>query len=362
MSAVFLRLAGMSVTGGLVVLAVILLRAVFRRAPKWLICALWAAAALRLALPFSLQSGASLMPRSEKVEIAGAGEVAVLRTGVLTVNSLVDRALLVSGSSEYAPPEEAAEQGAQAGEIAGEARLTGEAVVKTGSATALEIVSYIWAAGAAGLLLYAALSTLRLKRRLAASLPEGGGIYRCDGIKSPFVFGIIRPRIYLPSSLPDERLAPVLAHERAHIARGDNIRRLLGCVVLAAHWMNPLVWLGFALFCRDIEAACDERVIKDMDREARADESEALLALSAPKGFEFACPAAFGETGVKWRIKNVLNYKKPAFWLIALAAAAGCALAVCCLTDPKPSEPAECYRVLSDGSTLRVFMDSKAEA
>lgn len=205
----------------------------------------------------------------------------------------------------------------------------------------LPIAAALWMLGAAAMLLWALVSWLRLRKRVREAVRLEGNVYECE-IASPFVLGLFRPRIYLPFSLENGERELVLAHERAHITAGDHIIKPLGWLLLAAHWYNPLVWLAYALFCRDIELACDERVVRGLSLSDRADYSQALLDLSRPRGGVRACPLAFGESSVKGRVKSVLSYKKPAFWLVLLAVVVCVGAAVCFLTDPKEeAEPVD---------------------
>lgn len=199
----------------------------------------------------------------------------------------------------------------------------------------LPIAAALWMLGAAAMLLWALVSWLRLPGSgYARRYGLRKNVYECE-IASPFVLGLFRPRIYLPFSLENGERELVLAHECAHITAGDHIIKPLGWLLLAAHWYNPLVWLAYALFCRDIELACDERVVRSLSLSDRADYSQALLDLSRPRGGVRACPLAFGESSVKGRVKSVLCYKKPAFWLVLLAVVVCVGAAVCFLTDPK---------------------------
>ena len=170
---------------------------------------------------------------------------------------------------------------------------------------------------------------------MSASLCMRGNIYLCDAISSPFILGIVKPRIYLPSTLNEVQRRNVLAHERAHLARRDHLWKPLGFALLAVYWFDPMLWLAYVLFCRDIELACDERVIRNMDKEAVTAYSTVLLACSMPRMVSLSCPLAFGELGVKERVKNMLHYKKPAFRIVAASIAVCIVVAVCFLTDPQ---------------------------
>lgn len=201
------------------------------------------------------------------------------------------------------------------------------------------VLAALWLAGLAAMLLYAFLSWLRLRLLVREAVPAGDGRYICDRLRDPFILGLFRPCIYLPSDLSEPELGFVLAHERAHLRRRDHIWKPLGWLLLSVHWFNPLVWLAYALFCRDVEYACDESVVGGLDADGRRAYARALLECSSPRRAA-ACPLAFGETGAKARVKGVLNYKKPARWALIAVVAACAVLAVCFLTEPKPAEPA----------------------
>ena len=309
MSGIFLKVLNMSITAGWIVLAVVLTRFLFKRAPKWIHCLLWGLVGLRLAVPFSIRSVLSLIPSAQTVP-ADIGTMAqpAIHTGIHSVNSVINPVI----SQNFAPTPEAGANPLQ---------------------VVIFVASVVWAAGIAAMLLHALISFLRLRRGVAASLPAGEGVRACDGLASPFILGIFRPVIYVPASMEGETLDYVLRHERAHIRRRDHWWKPLGYLLLTLHWFNPLCWIAYVLLCRDIEGACDEAVIRVMDRGQTAAYSQALLDCSAP-----ACPLAFGETGVKARVKGILNYRKPAFWVVAAALVLVAVLAVCLLTDPKPSE------------------------
>ena len=311
MSAVFLKILNMSITAGWLILAVILLRALLKKAPKWVFCLLWGLVALRLVCPVSLESVLSLIPSRETIPGDIARQAAPsIHSGI----SLVDKSLNPVIAEKLGP---------------------GEALT---SANPLKVLiplgAALWAAGILILLIYAFISYIKLRRSVAAGLPLEKHVYVCDQIKAPFILGFFRPRIYLPSSLGGKTLKHVLAHELAHLRRRDHLWKPLGFLLLALHWFNPLCWLAYILLCRDIEGACDEKVIRDMDREQLADYSQALLDMSFPRRRIAACPLAFGEVGVKERVKGILNYKKPAFWVLLAAVLASGALAVCLMTDP----------------------------
>lgn len=313
MDAVFLKLLNMSITASWLILAVVVLRLLLKKAPKWVSCALWVLVGLRLVLPFSFESVFSLIPSAQTVspDIIYS-QTPGITSGIPAINDALNP--IISGS--FAPIPEA-------------------------SANPLQIwtavASYVWLIGIAAMLLYAATSYLRLRRRVKASIHVRDNLWICDDIKTPFILGIFKPRIYLPSGMGEATEAHVVAHENAHLKRRDHLWKPLGFLLLAVYWFNPLCWLAYILLCRDIELACDEKVIRGMEKGDVLAYSEALLSCSVPRRMVMACPLAFGEVGVKERIKTVLNYKKPAFWVIVAAVTACIVVAVCFLTNPKES-------------------------
>lgn len=317
MAEIFQKALNMSIAAGWLILAVIALRLLLRRAPKRFRLLLWAVVGLRLALPWSIESALSLIPSAQTLPEGIMLERApVLDTGISALNGAINPGFTAAFTPEL---------GASANPLQ----------------VLLPIAAAFWMLGAAAMLLWALVSWLRLRKRAREAVRLEENVYECE-IASPFVLGLFRPRIYLPFSLENGERELVLAHERAHITAGDHIIKPLGWLLLAAHWYNPLVWLAYALFCRDIELACDERVVRGLSLSDRADYSQALLDLSRPRGGVRACPLAFGESSVKGRVKSVLSYKKPAFWLVLLAVVVCVGAAVCFLTDPKEeAEPVD---------------------
>lgn len=317
MAEIFQKALNMSIAAGWLILAVIALRLLLRRAPKRFRLLLWAVVGLRLALPWSIESALSLIPSAQTLPEGIMLERApVLDTGISALNGAINPGFTAAFTPEL---------GASANPLQ----------------VLLPIAAALWMLGAAAMLLWALVSWLRLRKRVREAVRLEGNVYECE-IASPFVLGLFRPRIYLPFSLENGERELVLAHERAHITAGDHIIKPLGWLLLAAHWYNPLVWLAYALFCRDIELACDERVVRGLSLSDRADYSQALLDLSRPRGGVRACPLAFGESSVKGRVKSVLSYKKPEFWLVLLAVVVCVGAAVCFLTDPKEeAEPVD---------------------
>ena len=311
MAAVFLKLLNLSISASWLVLAVLVLRLVSKRSPKWMNVLLWGIVALRLVLPFSVESALSLIPSAETVSpaVVQFDPAPTITSGV----SVIDNAVNPSLSEHFS-------------------------AVPTASVNPLyvwtEIAGWVWLIGLGAMLLYALVSYLRLRRRVSVSLCVRENIYLCDAISSPFILGVVKPRIYLPSGLDEVQRQNVLSHERAHLARRDHWWKPLGFALLAVYWFNPALWLAYTLLCRDIELACDERVIRTMDESAVKTYSTVLLACSMPRKAVITCPLAFGEIGVKERVRNALHYKKPAFWVVAASVAVCIVVAVCFLTNP----------------------------
>ena len=311
MAAVFLKLLNLSISASWLVLAVLVLRLISKRSPKWMNVLLWGIVALRLVLPFSVESALSLIPSAETVSpaVVQFDPAPTITSGV----SVIDNAVNPSLSEHFAATPETS---------------VNPLYVWT------EIAGWVWLIGLGAMLLYALVSYLRLRRRVSVSLCVRENIYLCDAISSPFILGVVKPRIYLPSGLDEVQRQNVLSHERAHLTRRDHWWKPLGFALLAVYWFNPVLWLAYALLCRDIELACDERVIRTMDESAVKTYSTVLLACSMPRKAVITCPLAFGEVGVKERVKNALRYKKPAFWVVAASVAVCVVVAVCFLTNP----------------------------
>lgn len=337
MSHIFIRIFNLSVAAGWAVLAVILLRLILKKAPKWVNCLLWGIVGLRLLLPFSVQSIFSIIPSGdflpENITVSAAPQV---NSGIGALNSAVNPII----SSAFAP---------------------GVIGAVTPMQILIGIAAYVWLMGIAGMVIYAGISYFRLRMRVAPSICLRDNIYFCDAIDSPFILGLFRPRIYLPSSISDGRIEHIIDHERSHIRRLDHIWKPLGFLILAVYWFNPIIWVAYILLCRDIERACDERVIKNMSDEARKSYSETLLSCSIRRRSVTACPLAFGEVGVKDRIKSVLNYKKPAFWIIVVAVILCVAAAVCLLTVPRDTDKENYdntnFVILNDGMSAIYVSD-----
>ena len=320
MTDLFLKLVNMSITASYLVGAVILLRLLLRKAPKALHCALWALVAFRLVCPFSLESAFSLVPEREEITlntIRAESADSAPRAEKPVSTRHPETAATIAASDDVTP------------EYDFEPPVTG---------TILLNLTAIWFAGMGLMLLYAVESYWRIHRKAAPSICIGSNVWICDHIDSPFVLGLIKPRIYLPSALKSGDADYVLAHERAHLKRKDHWWKPLGFLLLSVYWFNPVLWIAYILLCRDIEMACDEEVVRDMDVPEKKAYSTALLNCSLPRHMIAACPLAFGEVGVKERVKKVLHYKKPALWIILIAVIVCILAAACLLTDPKDAD------------------------
>ena len=328
MSAVFLKLVNMSITASWLILAVIIARLLLKKAPKWITCLLWGLVAVRLVFPFSIESAISLIPsRNETIplNIAESPSPAV-NSGFPIIDNSVNPVI----SDNLAP-------------------AIGDSVNPL--QIIIPIIAALWIAGILAMLAYALISYLRLRKSVSASILLRDNIYMCDSVKSPFILGVLKPKIYVPSAMNEEISTHVLRHEAAHIARRDYLWKPFGYLLLSVYWFNPLCWLSYILFCRDIELACDEKVVRYMDKNEKAAYSQALLDCSMPGKAISACPVAFGETGVKTRIRSVLNYKKPAFWIIIVSIILCAVVAVCFLTDPKSKKSTQ----LSDNMMIEAY-------
>lgn len=320
MEGIFVKLLNMSVSASGFILIAVLLRALLKRSPKWIHCLLWGLVAVRLVCPLSFESSFSLAPRADFVE----AKLGVQSKDGRYMNSATDAGKALNDDLDNAQNKNLANKG--------NADRQGD----------WKKISWTWFVGVVLLLGYAAISYLRFRKKVQASIRLRDGIYMCDNIRTPFILGVIRPGIYLPSDMDEVQTDNVIAHERAHLSRLDQVWKPLGYCLLAVYWFNPLCWLAYVLFCRDMELACDEKVIRDMDVEDKKVYSRVLLSFSDPSHRIAAGPLAFGEIGVKKRIQSVLNYRKPAFWMVGLAILALVVTSLCFLTNPKAAnDPAQ---------------------
>lgn len=311
MEALFLKFFNMSVTASWIVLAVIILRPLLKKAPKAVTVFLWGLVGIRLIFPISFESVLSLIPSGE-----------ILPNDILTTKTPA----IDSGISYFNQAVNPVINNSLAPDV-------------ENSVNPMQVVAFIaavfWIIGIATMLIYAVISYIRIYRQVREGVRQDGNIYVCDRISAPFILGVFRPKIYLPSSIDRQDAEYVIAHERAHLKRRDHLIKPFGFLLLTVYWFNPVMWIAYILLCRDIELACDERVIKELGEQAKKPYSSALINCSMPRRSVAACPLAFGEVGVKSRIKSVLNYKKPAFWIVAAALALCVILPVAFLTNPK---------------------------
>lgn len=341
MDDVFLKLVNLSISASWLILAVLVLRVVLKKAPKWVMPLLWGVVALRLVCLFSIESALSLIPSAETIPSEIVTET---REPVLYEQATLDIVTNPTLPSAAEVPVGVSRQQAQVD---------------------FNIYSVLWLGGMAALLVHALVSAGKLKRKLATAILLRDNIYESEFVDSPFVFGVVKPNIYLPMHMDEGTAAYVIAHEHAHLARRDHWWKVLGYLVLALHWFNPLVWVAYILFCRDIELACDERVVKGLDGAARADYSQALLSCAAPKRAVAACPLAFGEGNIKMRVKSALHYKKPAFWVAAAAVLAVVIVAVCFLTNPRSERGSLVWAQklnAADVASIELYVPAEGEA
>lgn len=341
MDDVFLKLVNLSISASWLILAVLVLRIVLKKAPKWVMPLLWGVVTLRLVCLFSIESALSLIPSAETIPSEIVTET---REPVLYEQATLDIVTNPTLPSAAEVPVGVSRQQAQVD---------------------FNIYSILWLAGMAALLVHALVSAGKLKRKLATAILLRDNIYESEFVDSPFVFGVVKPNIYLPMHMDEGTAAYVIAHEHAHLARRDHWWKVLGYLVLALHWFNPLVWVAYILFCRDIELACDEKVVRGLDGAARADYSQALLSCAAPKRAVAACPLAFGEGNIKTRVKSALHYKKPAFWVAAAAVLAVVIVAVCFLTNPRSERGSLVWAQklnAADVASIELYVPAEGEA
>ena len=326
MNELFLKIINMSISASWLVLAVLILRFVLKKAPKWINVLLWGIVAIRLICPFSFESPLSLIPSAETIPLnIGMDSTPTINSGISAINNAVNPIISQSNTP-------------MAGASVNLLQIT------------IGIYEYIWIFGMIALALYTAISYWRLHRKVDTAVRYKDNIFQSENVSFPFVLGIIKPRIYLPFKMNGQYLEYVVAHEQAHICRKDHWWKPLGFLLLMIHWFNPLMWLAYVLLCRDIELACDEKVIKELGNEQRGDYTQALVACSVNRRMIAACPLAFGEVSVKERVKSVMNYKKPAFWVIIISVIVCVGVAVCFLTNPK-----------QDSYTLRIVVPAGSQ-
>ena len=337
MSEFFLKIVNMSISASWLVLAVLGVRLVLKRAPKWVYVLLWGIVAVRLLFPLSFESALSLLPSTETIsETALSGSGIEIQTGIAPVDDRVNDYL-------------------------GDYSVESAAAPENNSTNILTVLSIVWLIGAVILVAYTAVSYWRLQRKVDTAVLLRENIFQSESVLSPFVLGIIRPRIFLPFNIDEQDMKYVIAHEAAHIRRKDHWWKPVGFLLLTIHWFNPLMWLAYVLLCRDIELACDEKVIHAMNHEDRADYTQVLVSCSVNRRMITSCPLAFGEVGVRKRVKSVMNYRKPALWTVALSVIACGVLAVGFLTNPLETDSVNEPNI-SEETTLSAADHGKTES
>ena len=315
MGAVFLKVLNMSITAGWFILAVLCIRLLFRKIPKWMNCLLWGVVAIRLICPFSIESPFSILSSTEPIKSSAVVEGEV-RNDIPSIDS---RLTIVQNTINPMLTETFAYN-------------------ESDSVAPLQVVTFaaglVWCCGMVLLIICAMGSVVKLHKLVNEAVCVRENIYICDAVKSPFILGIFRPRIYFSSALREREMDYILAHESAHLKRKDHWWKALGYLLLCIHWFNPLCWVAYSLLCKDIELACDEKAAKNMTFHEKKEYAKVLLSCAGQRSLVMVCPLAFGEVGVKERVKSVLNYKKPTVWIMMATAAVFVILAVCFLTNP----------------------------
>lgn len=317
MNELFLNVVNMSLSASFIVLIILILRKILNKAPKWIHVLLWTIVAIRLVCPITIESVVSLLPSAEVINPAIlvetpsiTNEITTVNTGIPVINDMINPAIHNTVL-----------------EISVRDNVNILQLLTT-------ILANIWIVGVIGFILYTIISCLKIEKRIQTAVLLSDNIYQSENIHSPFVFGVIKPRIYLPSNLSEQDKPYVIAHEQMHIRRNDHLWKPMGFILLSIYWFNPILWLAYILLCKDIELACDEKVICALNYEQRADYSQSLLSCSVKQHMITACPIAFGEVGVKERVKQIVKYKKPSFWLIVVAIVISAVMGVSLLTSP----------------------------
>ena len=327
MSQVWIKVVNLSIQASWLVLVIILFRLAAAKAPKWSRVLLWGLVGIRLVCPVTLESMLSLVPSAKGIspDIMTQTDPSV-DTGIPAVNNTINP--LINYSFSPNP-----------GDSANPLQIL------------IPLLSVIWLAGIGLLIIYTIVSYARLRYRLATAIHLRDNIWQSEWVTSPFVFGLVHPKIYLPFALDEQTQQAVIAHEQAHLQRKDHWWKPLGFVILSVYWFNPLLWIGYLLFCRDIELACDEKAVQEMDASQRADYSQALLDCTAHRHKVSVCPLAFGEVGIRQRVKAVLRYKKPTTWMVAGVLAICCIIAAAFLT----SRPVDAAQQTSERFTEQLY-------
>ncbi len=320
MGDIFLELFDRSVSAGWMILAVILFRAAFRGMPKWVRCVLWGCVAIRLVCPFFIESSISLVPEADVLYTAIVSDFAASKPdtgGGMTGMGNVINPIVESAAVDY---------------------VSDNAVRII---TRVDAAGIVWCIGVLVMLCSAAVSSIRVRHTVREAVCDRNNIYFCDAIKTPFIRGFINPRVYLPSGLAATEMRHVLAHEEAHLERRDHLWKPFGFLLLTVYWFQPVCWIAYIMFCRDVELACDEKVIGKLGFDERQDYSRTLVSCGQQRRLVSVCPLAFGEVGVKERVREILNYRKPSRWIVTIALI-GCAIiAVCFWTNRPAASPEE---------------------
>ncbi len=311
MESIFLKLLNMSITASWIAIAVMVFRLIFKKAPKAISVAMWSLVGIRLIFPISFESAFSLIPSTKPIpEDIVYSQKPAIDSGVEVINNVVNPVL----TQNFTPTVGA-------------------------SVNPLQVVNYVasfvWIIGVIAMLVYVLISYLKIHRQVREAVSLRDNIMICDRVETPFMFGVIRPKIYLPSGMDFSDADYVIAHENAHLQRHDHWWKPLGFLLLAVYWFNPVLWVAYILLCKDIEIACDEKVLKTMGTQVKKPYSNALINCSVSQKMIAACPLAFGEVSVKERVKNVLNYKKPAFWIVIIAVIVCAVVCTGFMTNPK---------------------------
>ncbi len=337
----FNEILNMSINASWLILIVMLIRLIFFKAPKWIRCLLWAMVGIRLILPFSIESAMSLLPSAQTIpsEILHNNSTAGV-SGAEVFKYIGNNP--VSFSLGYAD-----------GSIHFNEYCTPDVDTVNPLFLILSVAFVIWLIGFFALVLYAVISYIKLKNKIKTAVLLRDNIYQSEAVVSPFILGIINPKIYIPFGLSEETLQYVEAHENTHLKRFDHITKPLGFLILCVHWFNPLVWVAYSLFCKDIELACDERVIRNMEIEKRKEYASAILECGINERKIAAYPLAFGEANIKDRVKNALSYKKPMLWMIIIAVIACIAVSIGFMTNPdnKEENPSASFTSTESGAS-----------
>ncbi len=309
MEQLFIGVLNNAITVSALIVAVIIVRALGKKMPKWIACTLWMIVAVKLVVPIQFESALSLMPSGKPIPTNIAMETnPQINSGIgsfdKAVNPVIERSFLANPIASVNPLQ-----------------------------IVIHIAGAVWLAGVIVMLTYAVTTYMLIRKRVSTSVKIDSKVYECDDISDSFILGTISPKVYIPSSLSKGARQYILKHEFAHLSRYDHLWKPLGFLILSVYWFNPLCWIAYVLLCRDIEYACDEKVTENIENGEKAEYCRILLENSMPRKMVAACPLAFGGTDVKNRIKNVVNYKKPAFWITLVSVMACAVVGVCFATS-----------------------------